>query len=68
MILLRFRTSDGLDEEIFRTTTGKEFYSGERKKTLDEIQKSNLIIYKKPRWVLTEEGMLLADTVIKKLA
>jgi coproporphyrinogen III oxidase-like Fe-S oxidoreductase len=67
MILLRFRTSDGLDEEIFRTTTGKEFYSGERKKTLDEILRNNLIIYEKPRWALTEDGMLLADTVIKKL-
>lgn len=67
MILLRLRTIDGLDEDAFMMKTGEEFYSGGRKKVLDELQQVKFIIAKKSRWALTEEGMLLTDTIVKKL-
>jgi oxygen-independent coproporphyrinogen III oxidase len=68
MILLRLRTTDGLDENVFRIKTGEEFHSGERIKVLEKLQRDKIITYKKPRWTLTEEGMFFTDAVVKKLA
>jgi oxygen-independent coproporphyrinogen-3 oxidase len=68
MILLRLRTPGGLNEDVFRMKTGEDFYSGKRNKVLDELQQVKLIIHEKPRWMLTEDGMLLTDTIVKKLA
>jgi oxygen-independent coproporphyrinogen III oxidase len=67
MILLKLRTSDGLDEEKFSAAVGEVFYSGDRKKVLDDMRNERFIIYDKPRWTLTEDGMLLTDTIIRKL-
>jgi oxygen-independent coproporphyrinogen-3 oxidase len=68
MILLRLRTIDGLDEEIFKKMTGEDFYSGKRINVLKKLQQDKIITYKKPRWTLTEVGMFFTDAVVKKLA
>ncbi|HUI91226.1 MAG TPA: radical SAM family heme chaperone HemW [Chitinivibrionales bacterium] len=67
MIFLSLRTSDGLDEKNFSKNTGEQFYSGNRKKVLEDMLREKLIIHEKSRWSLTEKGMLLTDSIVKKL-
>lgn len=67
MILLRLRTTEGLDENRFAQATGREFYAGKRRQVLDDVRKRRLIEYRKPGWALTEDGMLVADAIIRDL-
>jgi oxygen-independent coproporphyrinogen-3 oxidase len=67
MIFLRLRTSDGLDKEKFRAAIEEEFYSGARKKVLDELLKKKFIIHNNKKWALTEDGMMIGDEIARKL-
>ncbi len=67
MIMLRLRTAQGLDEDAFAEAAGEDFCSGKRKQFLENAVNRGLAVYRKPRWVLTEEGMLVADAIIRTL-
>jgi oxygen-independent coproporphyrinogen III oxidase len=66
-VLLRLRTTDGLDEDRFAAIGGTAFYGGGRCAVLDDLLKRGLMRYERPVWSLTEEGMLLCDAVIRRL-
>jgi oxygen-independent coproporphyrinogen-3 oxidase len=66
-IFLRLRTLDGLDENVFKAQTGRDFYSSERAVKLDDMIKRGLISRTPPMWSLTGDGMLLADAIAKRL-
>lgn len=68
MILLRLRTSDGLDEDTYVETIGEIFYSSHRRLVLDKALENGWIVHSKPTWALTENGMLLSDAIIRQLA
>jgi oxygen-independent coproporphyrinogen-3 oxidase len=68
MILLRLRTSDGLNEDTFVEMTGEIFYSLQRQQVLDNAISNGWVAYRKPSWALTENGMLLSDAIIRQLA
>ena len=67
MILLRLRTSDGLNEETFAHETGDTFYSSRRRSVLDDVLHQGLMEYHKPLWTLSEPGMMVADGIARRL-
>jgi coproporphyrinogen III oxidase-like Fe-S oxidoreductase len=67
MIFLRLRTTAGLDEEEFTAQTKQVFYAGNRKHALDDLIKGAMIEHKQSNWSLTEQGMLVADAIVKRL-
>ena len=67
LIFLGLRTTEGLDERKFLKMTSQSFYSGKRKATIDLLQQKKLICREENHWILTEEGMLLADAIARQL-
>lgn len=66
-IFLGLRTADGVDETAFKNAAGEEFYFGKRAAVLDEAIKAGLIAADNGRWTLTEQGMLIADAITRRL-
>jgi oxygen-independent coproporphyrinogen-3 oxidase len=67
MIFLRLRTTAGLDEEDFAAKTKQVFYAGNRKHALDDLIKGTMIEHKQSHWSLTEQGMFVADAIVRRL-
>jgi hypothetical protein len=44
------------------------FCSGARKPLLEKFLRRKYMIYRKPFWALTEQGMLFADAVARELS
>ena len=57
----------GIDEEKFFLSTGVVFNSGERTSLLTGFLQRRQMIYCKPYWSLTRQGMLFADGIARKL-
>jgi oxygen-independent coproporphyrinogen-3 oxidase len=68
MVFLGLRTVEGINEERFFDTIGLPFCSGARKPLLEKFLRQEYMIYRKPFWALTEQGMLFADAVARELA
>ncbi|NLG17599.1 MAG: radical SAM family heme chaperone HemW [Fibrobacter sp.] len=67
MIFLGLRRADGINEERFKMLTGKEFTSCVDSEKLRLFLSTGRMIYRKPFWLTSEEGMLYADAMARDL-
>ena len=67
MIFLGLRRADGINEERFKMLTGKEFTSCVDSEKLRLFLSTGRIIYRKPFWLTSAEGMLYADAMARDL-
>lgn len=67
LIFLGLRTRRGVNEKTFFRETKEVFFSGRRKKILQQLCASHYLEYVRPFWRLTDTGMLYADAIAEKL-
>lgn len=61
-IMLRLRTSDGVDEEVFQRMFHKDFYPFAKK--LERLVSEGYVQHDLGRWSLTEKGFLVSNSII----
>jgi oxygen-independent coproporphyrinogen III oxidase len=67
MLFLGLRRVKGIDENDFRKRCGVEFVDYVNCEKLDLFEKQGLLAYKKPFWVPTKRGLLMADGMAREL-
>lgn len=66
-LFLGLRTVKGIDEDAFKERYGREFGDYVNREKLELFEKQGLLIYKKPFWVPTKKGLLMADAMAREL-
>jgi oxygen-independent coproporphyrinogen-3 oxidase len=67
MIFLGLRKSDGINESVYKNSTGQTFVSDNNRPLLDKYIRSGFLTYDAPFWKPTEKGMLFADGMASNL-
>ena len=67
MVLLGLRTAEGINEDDFRSKTGREFASLSRIPLLDKFVHHGMLNHTPPYWRPTDKGMLFADAMARDL-